>query len=52
MRKIQREENLFPDRPAFVALVRLHDMLKPTLLILVGSWLLVCLIAWGFAWRR
>jgi hypothetical protein len=45
-------ENVFPDRPAFVALVRLHDVLKPTLLFRVGSWLLVCLIACGFAWRR
>ena len=45
-------ETVFPDRPAFLALVRLHDMLKLTPLFRTGSWLLVCLIVCGFAWRR
>ena len=45
-------QNVFPDRPAFVALVSLHDRLKPTLLFRVGAWLLVCLTVYGFAWRR
>jgi hypothetical protein len=44
--------NVFPDRPAFVALVSLHDMLKPTPLFRVGPWLLVCILVCGFAWRR
>jgi hypothetical protein len=44
--------NVFPDRPAFAALVWLHDRLKPTPLFRTGSWLLVCIIVCGFAWRR
>jgi hypothetical protein len=44
--------NVFPDRPAFVALVALHDRLKPTPLFRAGSWLLVCIIVCGVAWRR
>jgi hypothetical protein len=45
-------ENVFPDRAGFVALVALHDRLKPTLLFSVGAWLLVCVAACAFAWRR
>jgi len=45
-------QNVFADRPAFVALVSLHDRLKSTPLFLAGAWLSVCLIACGFAWRR
>jgi hypothetical protein len=45
-------ETVFPDRPAFVALVWLHDRLKPTPLFRVGAWLAVCIIVCGFAWRR
>ncbi len=45
-------ETVFPDRPVFLALVSLHDMLKLTPLFRTGSWLLVCLIVCGFAWRR
>ena len=45
-------ETVFPDRPVFVALVSLHDMLKATPLFRVGSWLLVCIIVCGLAWRR
>ncbi len=45
-------ETVFPDRPAFVALVLLHDLLKPTPLFRAGTWLLVCVVVCGFAWRR
>jgi hypothetical protein len=45
-------QNVFADRPAFVALVSLHDRLKSTPLFQAGAWLSVCLIACGFAWRR
>jgi hypothetical protein len=44
--------NVFPDRPIFVALVRLQDWLRLTPLFKAGSWLLVCLVLCGFAWRR
>jgi hypothetical protein len=44
--------NVFPDRPAFVALVYVHDRLKATPLFRAGAWLLVCVIACGFSWRR
>jgi hypothetical protein len=43
---------VFADRPAFAALVWLHDRLKPTPLFRAGSWLLVCIVVCGFAWRR
>jgi hypothetical protein len=46
------EENVFPDRASFAALVWLHDRLKPTPLFSVGAWLLVCVVACGLAWRR
>jgi hypothetical protein len=46
------EQNVFPDRAGFAALVWLHDRLKPTPLFSVGAWLLVCVVACGFAWRR
>jgi hypothetical protein len=45
-------ETVFADRPAFVALVSLHDALKPTPWFRAGTWLLVCIIVCGFAWRR
>ncbi len=45
-------ETVFPDRPAFLALVAVHDVLKLTPLFRVGSWLLVCIIVCGVAWRR
>ena len=45
-------ETVFPDRSSFVALVSVHDLLKPTPLFRVGFWLLVCMIVCGFAWRR
>lgn len=46
------EATVFPGRPAFAALVWLHDRLKPTPLFRAGSWLLVCIVVCGFAWRR
>jgi hypothetical protein len=42
---------VFPDRPAFLALVRLHDWLKPTALFRVGFWLLTCIVVCALAWR-
>ena len=45
-------ETVFADRPAFVALVQLHYLLKPTPLFRTGSWLLVCIIVCVFAWLR
>jgi hypothetical protein len=45
-------ETVFADRPAFAALVSLHDRLKPTPLFRTGSWLLVCIIVCGLVWRR
>jgi hypothetical protein len=43
---------IFPDRPAFIALVSLHDRLKPTPLFRTGAWLLVCIGVCGLSWRR
>jgi peptidoglycan/LPS O-acetylase OafA/YrhL len=45
-------QTVFADRPAFAALVSLHDRLKPTPLFRAGAWLLVCVIVCGFGWRR
>jgi hypothetical protein len=45
-------QTVFPDRPAFVALVLLHDRLKPTPLFRTGAWLLVCIAVCGLGWRR
>jgi hypothetical protein len=45
-------ETVFRDRPAFAALVSLHDTLKPTPLFRAGSWLALCIVACGLAWRR
>ena len=45
-------QKVFPDRKAFVALEAIHDVLKPTPLFRAGSWLAVCLVVCGFAWRR
>jgi hypothetical protein len=42
----------FADRPAFVALKTIHDLLKPTPLFRAGSWLLACIAVCAFAWRR
>lgn len=45
-------ESVFADRPGFMALVRLHDALKPTPLFRTGTWLLVCFAVCGLAWRK
>jgi hypothetical protein len=45
-------QTVFPDRPAFVVLVWLHDKLKPTPLFRTGTWLLVCIAVCGLGWRR
>jgi hypothetical protein len=45
-------QTVFPDRPAFAALVFLHDGLKTTPLFRTGTWLLVCIAACGLGWRR
>ena len=45
-------KKVFPDRPAFNALVAVHDALKATPLFRAGSWLLLCIVVCGFAWRR
>jgi hypothetical protein len=45
-------EKIFADRPAFMALVSLHDALKPTPLFRAGAWLLLCIIVCGLASRR
>ena len=42
----------FADRPAFVALKAIHDLLKLTPLFRPGSWLLVCIAVCALAWRR
>jgi len=45
-------KKVFPDRPAFNALVAVHDALKPTPLFRAGTWLLLCVAVCAFAWRR
>jgi hypothetical protein len=45
-------QRLFLDRPAYSALVSLHDVLKPTPLFRAGSWLVLCLLVCWFGWRR
>jgi hypothetical protein len=45
-------KKVFPDRPAFNALVAVHDALKPTPLFWAGTWLIVCIAVFGLAWRR
>jgi hypothetical protein len=43
---------VFPDRRAFVALVSVHDALKPTPLFRVGPWLMACIVLCGLNRRR
>jgi hypothetical protein len=45
-------KTVFADRPAFNALVTIHDVLKPTPLFRAGTWLIVCIAVCAFAWRR
>lgn len=42
----------FADNPRLMALKQLHDVLKPTPLFRVGTWLLLNIIVCLFAWRR
>ena len=42
----------FADRPAFVAVKALHDVLKATPIFRGGTWLLVCIAVCAYAWRR
>ena len=46
------ERDVFFDRSAFATLRRIHDVLKPTPLFRVGTWLLACLAVCGLAWPR
>ncbi|HKS84791.1 MAG TPA: hypothetical protein VJR71_04880 [Pseudolabrys sp.] len=43
---------VFPDRMAFNAVRAVHDVLKPTPLFRAGTWLLLCVAACGWAFRR
>jgi hypothetical protein len=45
-------QQVFPDRPAFAALVSVHNVLKSTPLLRAGSWLLAGIVLCCFAWRR
>jgi hypothetical protein len=45
-------KKVFADRPAFTALVAIHDTLKPTPLFRAGSWLILCIVVCAFTWRR
>src|SRR6478752_6305911 len=46
------DREVFTDRPAFAALKRIHDVLKPTPLFRAGTWVVACIALCGFAWRR
>ena len=46
------DREVFLDRPAFVTLKQIHDVLKPTPLFRAGAWLVACIIICGLAWRR
>jgi len=43
---------IYQDRPAFQALVSIHDALKPTVIFRAGTWLAVSLFLALLAWRR
>jgi hypothetical protein len=43
---------IFPDRPAFQTLKRVHDALKPTPLLRTWPWLVLCLGLVAATWRR
>jgi hypothetical protein len=45
-------QRVFADRPDFMALVSVHDVLKSTPLLRVGSWLLTCIALCGLCWRQ
>jgi hypothetical protein len=43
---------VFEDRPVFVALRNVHDLLKPTPLFRMGAWFAACIGLCALAWRR
>jgi hypothetical protein len=45
-------QRVFADRAAFTALVSVHNVLKSTPLLRVGSWLLTCIALCCFGWRQ
>jgi hypothetical protein len=45
-------QSVFADRAAFQALVSMHNVLKSTPLLRVGSWMLACIGLCFFSWRR
>jgi len=45
-------QQVFADRAAFVALVSVHNALKPTPLFRAGTWLLACMVLCCLGWRR
>jgi hypothetical protein len=45
-------QSVFADRAAFQALVSIHNVLKSTPLLRVGSWMLACIALCFFSWRR
>jgi hypothetical protein len=45
-------QRVFADRAAFAILVSVHDALKSTPLLRVGSWLLACIALCCFGWRQ
>jgi hypothetical protein len=45
-------QQVFADRAAFVALVSVHNALKPTPLFRAGTWLLACMVLCCPGWRR
>jgi hypothetical protein len=46
------DREVFLDRPAFVMLRRIHDVLEPTPLFRAGAWFLACIGVCGLAWPR
>ena len=42
------DREVFTDRPAFAALKRIHDVLKPTPLFRAGTWFVACIAICGF----
>ncbi|MGH6728037.1 MAG: hypothetical protein ACREB8_16065, partial [Pseudolabrys sp.] len=45
-------KKVFADRPAFNALVAVHDALRSSPLFRAGTWLVLCAAVCAFAWRR
>jgi hypothetical protein len=45
-------QSVFADRAAFRTLVSIHNVLKATPLLRVGSWILACIALCFFNWRR